>query len=279
MRALGSKRLVSERGTTLIELLVAMSAGMVVFTALFGILDVTAHQTSRVISRVAATQQARTATSRLEQLLNSSCTGAGNPILTGSNANQIIFLTAYGSDPQPVPEKHVITYTPGGSTHGTLVDQTYTNPNSTDYSNPSTVWATLASTRTLLGDVDRDPGQPVFGYFGYETPHDSSGQAYIDQHGNTYSMLLDGTETMPPDARHAGSLASAAGETPTPAVVPVADVGLTAEVLVKFVAYPSDGNDVDPNSVDAGATVNDAISLRLTPPANHAGTDTEQPCA
>jgi type II secretory pathway pseudopilin PulG len=277
MRALNAKKLGSERGTTLVELLVAMVAGMVVLMVLFGILDVTAHQTSRTVSRVAATQQARTATARIQQLLNSSCTGAGNPILAGSNADQLRFLTAYGSDPQPIPERHVITYTSG--THGSLVDQTDTNPNSTEYTDPATVWQTLSSTRTLLGDVDRQPSQPVFQYFGYETPVDSAGRAYIDQHGNPYSMLLDGTETMPSDARHAVTLASAANETPANAVTPAADVSKAAEVLVKFVAYPGEGNDVDPQSLDAGATVNDAISLRLTPPANHAGSDTESPCA
>jgi hypothetical protein len=273
----------AERGTTLVELLVILAAGMIVFTALFTILDVTGNQTSRVISRVDATQQARTAIAKLEGQLNSSCTGTGTPIQPESTSDTLVFYTAYGSDPQPIPQRHVVTYTQNANgTHGSLVEDNYTT---TDTVAPFSSWS-LASTDNLLGDVAQDGSKPVFQYFGYETPVDSSNRAYLDQNNNQYLMLLDGTENMPSDAKHASGT-SAGGETPYNAFTPLGfpngtldtNAAKAAEVQISFVAYPNGSGEDNPNFSTSGATINDTVGLRLTPPANHAGSDTETPCA
>ena len=56
-----SRALAAEEGVSLIELLVAILAGMIVIIALFNLQIVTLHQTTRVFTKVDATQHARVA--------------------------------------------------------------------------------------------------------------------------------------------------------------------------------------------------------------------------
>ena len=62
-----------ERGTTLVELLVALMTGMVIIFALTMVIITTMHGTSRVNARVDATQRARIVMTRLIEQLHSAC--------------------------------------------------------------------------------------------------------------------------------------------------------------------------------------------------------------
>ena len=161
IRAAASRRLREQRGFTLIELLVAMSAGVVVTAALFTILDVTLRQTTRTFSRVDATQRARTALETIGNEMHSACVeDQVIPIRKDSNANNVIFLSAYGGAINPTPLIHKLAFDPTG---GTLRDTTYTAtgnaPNWTyDASAP-------VDTTTILTNVAQSGSTPVFQYY------------------------------------------------------------------------------------------------------------------
>lgn len=154
-------RLRGERGFTLVELVVAMSAGMVVATGLFTILDVTLHQTTRTFSRVDATQRARTALDTIGNEMHSACVeDQVIPIRKDSNANNVIFLSAYGGAVNPTPQVHKLSFDPVGAT---LKDTTYTAtgnaPNWTYDAN------TPVQTTTILTNVAQSGSTPVFQYY------------------------------------------------------------------------------------------------------------------
>ena len=65
-----------ERGLTLVELIVAMAAGMIVFAGLTTMVIASLHQSTRVTRRVHATQEARLTVHRIVTELHSSCVAA-----------------------------------------------------------------------------------------------------------------------------------------------------------------------------------------------------------
>jgi prepilin-type N-terminal cleavage/methylation domain-containing protein len=152
------RRLRDERGFTLVELLVAMVAGVVVSSALFGILDVTLRQTTRTFSRVDASQRGRITMERIEQELHSACyTNDAFPITAGT-ATSISFWSSYGSAATLTPIKHTISL---DTSTGDLTDTTYT----TSGTAPLWVAGTPTTTNTLLTDVAQSGSTPVFTYY------------------------------------------------------------------------------------------------------------------
>jgi type II secretory pathway component PulJ len=98
----------SERGITLVELLVAMSLSVVIIAGLIAILVVSLRQQSRITNRVQANRTGRTTLSKAIEELHSSCTGLNTlPIqapsttptspLAASNGSNLWFLSAYGN--------------------------------------------------------------------------------------------------------------------------------------------------------------------------------------
>jgi prepilin-type N-terminal cleavage/methylation domain-containing protein len=118
-----------QHGFTLIEMLVAMLTSLVVAGALFAILEISLHQTSRITDRVQATQLGRTAMTKMVDELHSAClVRAFAPVTKESSAKELRFVTGFS-------EKAVIEYKeasehrilwngtyPGA---GTLVDKTF----------------------------------------------------------------------------------------------------------------------------------------------------------
>ncbi|HEX5928975.1 MAG TPA: hypothetical protein VFY48_06245 [Solirubrobacterales bacterium] len=87
-----------ERGTTLIEVMVATATGMVVLFALTMMVLVTMHSSARVSARVDATRNARLSISRITEQLRSSCVAPRiAPVLAGSTGNSLRFIHQRGS--------------------------------------------------------------------------------------------------------------------------------------------------------------------------------------
>jgi type II secretory pathway component PulJ len=266
MRPLGS-----ESGFTLVESLVAMAAGIVVFAALFTILDVAMSQTTRVISRADATQRSRVALSEIETELHSSCVGNDvTPIQSTSDSNNLVFVMGTGGATTVTPVQHTITFTPNGA-RGTLTDTSATGT--------TTLLGNAAQTTDTAGNPI-----PVFQYFRYEKPTDGSGFPYRDPAGQPYQMLIDGVTPLPNGAM-ASNGAPAGGTIPPaqPIAIGAGTLGsqaaATNEVLISFVAYP-EGTDTSDNLSDIGVPVKDGVVLRLTPIANHdSGQINVDPCA
>jgi prepilin-type N-terminal cleavage/methylation domain-containing protein len=256
-----SERLASERGFTLVELLATMLAGSVVMLAVMAILDLTLHQTTRTYSYVSATQRARVTTETLENELHSSCIAAGEtPIQSGSSDTSITFISQYGNAANVTPVLRTIAFS---SAAQTLTESDYavsggSAPNWTFNTDPYV-------TRTLLTNVSQQTGGlPVFQYFAYQQPKNASGQPYTEPDGTPYMMLLDGTSLVP------GTSIQPAAQ---PLAVPltVANAQLAAEVMIKFKVAPESGSGINTNIADASTNVDDAVVIRLTPPANHVG--------
>jgi type II secretory pathway pseudopilin PulG len=154
----------SERGFTLVELLVSMAIAMVVTVAVLALVDVSMSNSARVTARVDANQRARPVLQRLVDELHSTCLGPDNtPVLAGSGPDSISFQHQTGSAVSPVPVKRQVTLS--GST---LTESVYPV---TGGAAPDWVYAsTPSSTRQLLTDVGlASTGAPLFQYFADES--------------------------------------------------------------------------------------------------------------
>lgn len=152
-----------ERGTTLIELMVGLFAGLVVLAGLTTLVLVTLNSTSRVSARVHATQAARLTLTRVIDQLHSACIAPKvPPIQAGASANELQFIHATGSAVSPVPTLTKITYSAG-----TLTQRDYSWKSGT-----TPLWtfneATPARTVVLNDRVAPVTGKPLFAYFGNE---------------------------------------------------------------------------------------------------------------
>jgi type II secretory pathway pseudopilin PulG len=279
--AKASARLSRNEGFTLVELLVAMAAGMVVVGGLVTVLSVTLQQTTNTFTRVDATERARTMLARVEDELHSACLANGvTPIEGGaqgtkaSDASNLVFVSQFGTSASPTPVEHKITF---NSANGTLTEYTY---NATTGGSDPTKWAfssnpTNASGKLLLNHVAQVtiPGTPsptvvpVFQYFAYEP--------YTDVNGNPAEMLLDGSAPVP---------GTTTLPNPDPLVVPLTSATTSApsvaEVTINLVVGPQGGSFENTNLSGVDDPVTDSIVLRFTPPADAADAGvTFGPCA
>lgn len=268
-----SRALASEEGVSLIELLVSILAGMIVIIALFNLQIVTLHQTSRVFTKVDATQHARVAIEDLENELHSACIVDNvTPIQSGSSATSLQFVSQEGNGATLTPVEHVISYS---SSAQTLTDATYAETGETTNAQGQPVYtfaSTASTSRVLLANVSQSGTTPIFQYFEYQIPTNSSGQPYTDASGDDYEMLLDGTSEVP-------------GTTTIPTASPLTDspslggtnAANTAEVVTTVTVGPYQNGTTsvasgENNSLsDANDTVSDGVVLRLTPAPNHTG--------
>lgn len=120
-----------ERGFSLVELLVTMMSGIVIFTAIATMTTTGLRNQDRVSRRIDAGSRVRPVMTHIVQELHSSCVAQHvAPIIadgtaTGQNASsgtQLSFITRSGSVVTPIPEQHVITLS--GTTLSEAVYQT-----------------------------------------------------------------------------------------------------------------------------------------------------------
>lgn len=106
------KAIQDERGTTMVEVLVSISTGLIVLVALTTVILVTLHSNARVSARVDATQRSRIALAKIMQELHSSCVEPKvAPILAGSSGTSLSFMRsvrAQGGEVAPKPVESVI---------------------------------------------------------------------------------------------------------------------------------------------------------------------------
>lgn len=261
----------SEAGFTLIELLVTMLAGMIILGVLFTIEATTLHQTTRAFSKVDATSHARVGIEQLENELHSACiTNNVTPVLSGSTATTVMFVSQYGAGASLVPVEHVVSF---NSSAGTLTDATYAETGMTTNSSGAPVYtfaSSPSSTRTVLTNVTQTGSSPVFQYFAYQTvTNPATGATYNAPDGNPYELLVDGTNAVP-------------GTTYIPTASPLStplsstDAADTVEVMISLTVGPSGGsNEVTSttafgggNYSDVADSVQDGVVLRLTPAPN-----------
>ena len=150
-----------EQGTTLVELMVGLAAGLTVLAGLVILIMATLNTTTRVSARIHATQEGRIALTRVIDQLHSACIAPKvPPIRSGSSGSELRFVHATGSAVVPVPVLTTITYA-----SGSLTQRDYQWK---EGSAPFWIFKTTPSRTALISDRIAPIGsKPVFSYYGY----------------------------------------------------------------------------------------------------------------
>jgi prepilin-type N-terminal cleavage/methylation domain-containing protein len=252
-----------EAGFTLVELLVALAAGLLVMLGATTILIVMMHQTQRTFTRIDATRQARTAFGAIENELHSACVNGSPPIegvaadgtTVESDNNNLVFLSYFGNAANPSPVWHQLSYS---AAQGTLTDTSYNATYTPSQTGNDWTRGPLISANRLLSNLPQQPTTPpVFQYFAYQ-------QVGTDSSGNAYYAIADGTNVSPltgvllnPAPLNASSGLSAL------------DAGNTVEVVINLLVGPSAQNISSSLLTSVDDAVSDSISLRLTTPPDY----------
>ncbi len=224
-KRLGSIR--DESGTTLVELMVATAAGMVVLSALSMVILVSLHASTRVSARVHATQNAQLTLEKLMSELHSACVAPKMaPVQKGSTGTTLILVhaaPAEGTQLSPKPIRSVISLSGGVLSQTDFAATTETQP-----------WgfsktAIPPGTRQLATGISPIPPNIwIFSYYAY-----ANGQL-------SATALPTEPELSATNAEHA------------------------VEVKVALNAAPSSAPTTEKN---AAAGVQNSAVLRLTPPS------------
>jgi prepilin-type N-terminal cleavage/methylation domain-containing protein len=238
-----------ERGYTLIELLVAMVAGIAVTGALFSILDVSLRQTSRLTDKVQTDQLGRTTMTNIVDELHSSCLSYGfAPVQGKSSENELRFITGYSPEPViPSATEHRIKWE---SSTETLTDYSYPAggswPTFTSSSASSPTSKHVASNvrQTVLANGEKIP---IFQYYEYATAVTSGSEAPTGAISTT-GLLKSSTEELKSEKEGGSPKAVSA-----------------ASVQIAFTQAPSDGYSTS-TGLDRNVNFNDQVTLAFSVP-------------
>jgi hypothetical protein len=240
-----ARRLRSESGFSLIEVMVAMVTGLIVVAALFAILEVSLHQASLITDKVQANQGARLTMNKVVDALHSACFAQGvTPIQEKSTGSDMIFWNAY-SEKAEIP---VATASPSDGvykhelqlTGSRLIDSYHPSESVTEWPTKIVFNTSVVSTKTsvigeqiqkgfeevkspVTGKVEQK-SVPVFQYWEYSEKPSAA---------NANAPVL--TLTKIPLAEGVGLTAAQAAE--------------VAAVTVTFAHLPGDGNTAHNRSV------------------------------
>jgi type II secretory pathway pseudopilin PulG len=172
-------RLRSERGFTVIEMMVAAFIGVLVLLVLLNLLDATQKATSRVTTRVDGTQRGRVAMEQVTQRLRSQvCLGTTVPIIAGLT-NSVTFYGNLGNTTDFQPEKRRL-FVLNGDLHEEVTEGVGTYPNRTYTSTPKDriMLKGVEAAKAGPNDTGYASGSdlPYFRYFAYDaaTPPSAS---------------------------------------------------------------------------------------------------------
>jgi prepilin-type N-terminal cleavage/methylation domain-containing protein len=156
-----------DSGYTLIELLVAMIAGLVVLSAAFLMLELSLNLFTQANDRFDSTTIGDNSLNVIVQDLQSSCIyPATSPIQSSStlpsNGTSLVFWTAPGGGASVTPTLNDIALSSGA-----LTDTTYPRASGTS---PSTwTFSSTGTAKTIATNVSAVSGTPVFQYFAYNS--------------------------------------------------------------------------------------------------------------
>lgn len=258
------KALREEHGFTLIEVLVAMSLGIIVSGIALSLLNFTTADVTRISERVHADQTGRAALEKLMLALHSSCVAVkAEPIRAGSTEKKLKFISETSPENEhgepsaslPTITLHEVVYTEGsGKTEGTLTENSWPSTNKS-YSSVTELTFNEKATptkRKLLNGIKQTENTkkelvPVFQYYRY----------YRESDTKPTLGELD----------------------PTPLSVPLEkEAPDVAKVTVSFSALPEGKENKEDTSLGGGRPValEDSAILRLAPSSEES---TNLPCA
>ena len=146
-------RLAAERGFTIVELMVAVSVGMVVILFTFNLLDAAGRASTEVSDRVDSVQRGRVAMEQVTQRLRSQvCLDSNTPAVTYGDDDELRFYSELG-DEVFTPEARRLRFDdPDGDGFGDLNESVWTtlsSPPGDTFSTPAT------SSRNVLAGMMR----------------------------------------------------------------------------------------------------------------------------
>jgi Tfp pilus assembly protein PilW len=167
-----------QHGFTLIELLVSMLTSLVVAGALFAILEISLHQTSRITDRVQATQLGRTAMTKVIDELRSACLAREfAPVREQSSTNVLRFASGFSEKAVIEPSEafeHEIVWSGVYPGAGTLVDKAYNAKSASAW--PKFEYEVTASpvngvrvAENIYAQARESKEVPIFQYYKYST--------------------------------------------------------------------------------------------------------------
>ncbi|MFZ1155372.1 MAG: prepilin-type N-terminal cleavage/methylation domain-containing protein [Solirubrobacteraceae bacterium] len=167
-----------ELGFTLIELVVALAAGVVVLLALFSILDISLRHTTAIQDRVQANQLGRVAMTKVVDELHSSCLSPGfTPVQSESTPSEMRFVSSYGSTAVlATAYEHRIVFTANGK-NGKLVDKTYKSNSGSwpEFKFPTTPTSEVTLVNGVSESESGGKAIPIFEYYKYASASESTG--------------------------------------------------------------------------------------------------------
>lgn len=259
MRTRLRRRLAGQAGFTLVELLVAMSTGLVIVFGAFSLIDLATRTTTQVRDRVDATTQGRSAIENLVQELNSGCvTSQISPVQSATSGpttsaatsgTKLVFVDGLGQsatidqDEAIKPVEHVVAL----NANGTLTDTSYayvSGNQPTLQSAPTWTFSTAPiGTHVLLTNASAQTGSggAIFQYYSYSNPSNQTAQSLIGASPITTFPL--GT-SWPPAASNSAAT--------------IAEVDIALQVAATNHNYQSN------NAADE-ANLDDSVVFRMTP--------------
>ena len=153
-----------EQGLTVVELVVAITAGLAVLMGSFTMLNGTLRGAARTSQRVDANQRGRPVLTRIMDELHSVCVAPGlPPVLAGSSDSSITFLHKAGGEVEPKPDRRTISLSAGTLSETLSPYLSGTSPNFS--------FSTSSTTTRLLTNVGagvvNGTTVPLFRYYGY----------------------------------------------------------------------------------------------------------------
>ena len=151
-----------QRGFTIVELLVSISATLVVMMGVVTLSTTVIHSQARISARVDANARARPAMTRIVQGLHSSCVASHIvPIQSGSTGTSVSFLSKPGSAVGPTPDLHTVSLS--GTT---LREAVFPAAGGTA---PNWTFSPTASSNMILLTNVAAPGGVIFRYYDFVT--------------------------------------------------------------------------------------------------------------
>ena len=212
----------SESGYTLVELIIAMSAGMIVIFAVTSFIVIALRHSSEVSADVNANQQARSTLFQVMDELHSACIAPQiAPVKAGSTGTSLSFIHQRGSAVAPTPVLSTLALN-----EGTLLESNYSSIGGTA---PNWTFAGSPSSTRELSTGDISPTGSNTGIFSY---YDYSGGQVSSTPLPTPLSIADAARTVQV------SVAFTAAPTSTPVVDENGPVGVQDTALLRFSPAP-----------------------------------------
>lgn len=160
---------------TLMEVLTAVTIGMVVMMAMFAMLDTTVRLNTGVMSKTDAMQRGRVAMDHITQELRSQVclNNLNNPaIMTGAKSDSVTFYADFSAaDGATAPDRRTLSIDPAsGDIRTTIFEATRLKPGPNDFAGtPSSIHLRLENAAQQVDRTDPTKKVPFLRYYAYQT--------------------------------------------------------------------------------------------------------------